>query len=196
VRAASLLLLLALPACAVERTRTATSVADRGVTLEVDEGGPWREVAVAAPAPRTAAPPLAAAPKPAPVPVRPPPVAEGPTAPSLPVPQRRGPEAPANAPPNERYVAYPTVVRAERITFRCPKRLEAYVTRAEGRVTCRELTLESPKVVVNVEPEGVDLLGIAARGDACFVTVQNGQVLREEHAKAILVSNDRVTPLR
>ena len=37
---------------------------------------------------------------------------------------------------------------------------------------------------------------VTARGDVSFVTDQRGQVLRHEHVRILVITNDGVTPLR
>jgi hypothetical protein len=200
---------LALAACATERARSVPIVDAAEVSLVVEDDGPWREVA-AAEAPSPVAAPVAVA-----TPVERP---SPPPAPRTPAPVRRAAPAPRTAATSaadlarEHHLANPTRIRAQRITFRCPPRYAAEVSRSAAsaaeespgrsvlsggaRVLCRELTLEADRIVLEVRRDGVDDLQVIAKGDVSFVTVQRGQVLREEGVRSLLLTNDRLLPLR
>ena len=186
------------------------------LTLLVDESGPWREIPVDDEAPR----PVAA--RPAPAVARPVEVVAAPRGPTLQVPERRvtaKPRAlgtkPTKSPKDrarERFLDHPTRVKASRITFYCPRRFarEVRLTGDEvtqpkpgrriaagaARLTCRELTLEADRIVFRIEDAPDAAVQATARGDASFVTNQRGQVLRHEHVRILVLSDDQVTPLR
>jgi hypothetical protein len=204
--------------CASRRTEALPLVRPAEVSLVVEEGGPWTDVPDD-PATDTAAAAARAggAPSPSAASVLapdPPPRPTARAAPPAPLPVRR---APAAAPTprahlaHDRYVDHPTRMRAQRITARLPRRLLPEVRRTAAqveedgdrvvltggaRVTCRELTLEAERIVLETLPAGIEGPSLAARGDASFVTVQGDKVLREEGARSILVKDDRVVPLR
>lgn len=218
-------LLLAAPllaACAHRAGASRTPAPEPDVVLLVDEEGPWREVPLPAgdhtPAPKVAATPAA----PPPVHVPPPGLHAQPTRPVLAVPRRRATAAPRalGSPPvkgpralaRERYLDHPTRIRADRITFYCPKAFlpevnltaddvrEAgpgrRIARGRARLTCRELTLEATSITLRVrEAEDADLQ-VTARCNASLVTDQRGKVLREEGARSLILTNDRIVPLR
>jgi hypothetical protein len=211
-RALSSLLALALAGCATERVRGIPVIPADEVCLVVEDGGPWREVAPGAEGPAAPAGPTSAPPTAAP--------AEPPRGDAVPVPRRRGPAAPprgtrpAKSPEvaaRERYLDHPTLLRASRITFRCPPayipecrlagasvREEAPGRRlAEGRarLVCRELTLEADSLVLEARTDGRPDLQWTARGAISFVSDQRGQVFRHEGVRSLLVTNDRVVAL-
>jgi hypothetical protein len=211
-RALSSLLALALAGCATERVRGIPVIPADEVCLVVADGGPWRVVA-----PGTEDPADSGLPDPPPR-VEPPP--SMPMADSTPVPIRRGPAAPprgtrpSKSPEvaaRERYLDHPTLLRASRITFRCPPayipecrlvgarvREEAPGRRlAEGgaRLVCRELTLEAESLVLEARTDGRPDLQWTARGAISFVSDQRGQVFRHEGVRSLLVTNDRVVAL-
>jgi hypothetical protein len=210
----ALLLAVVLPGllgCASRRTEALPLVRPAEVSLVVEEGGPWTDEPDDPSATAVAAAQPADAPTPAPAAARLLPTARA--VPPAPLPVRRAPPAPTARAhlAHDRYVDHPTRMRAQRITARLPRRLLPEVRRTAAqveeagdrlvltggaRLTCRELTLEAERIVLETLPAGIEGPSLAARGDASFVTVQGDKVLREEGARSILVKDDRVVPLR
>ncbi len=112
----------------------------------------------------------------------------------------------------EHYLTNPTTIEAERITFYVPpgylpevrltgaevKDLAANRRRATGnaRLVCRELTLKADQITLRtLKPDARDIR-ITARGGAGIVSKVRDQVLRDEGLRSLLISNDRLTPLR
>jgi hypothetical protein len=210
VTRALLLLALGLASCTSQRARSLPVLDTSEMTLVVEDEGPWREVReVPAPvAVPTEEPPVAPADAPAPV------------EPTLPVLARRTAEPSPGAKPTkplallarERYLDHPTRVRAAQITFRCPAsylpeiRTTASASRPESptrrvleggaRLTCRELTLEADVLVLHLREDGLTDVQVSARGDVSFVSDQAGRLFREQGIRSLLLTNDRMVPLR
>jgi hypothetical protein len=143
-------------------------------------------------------------------------------APSVPVPAARGlgQTTPKGAPPvksveataRERFLDHPTEVRGESLTLVLPARLAAEARLTGGaveepapgrrvasggaRLTCRELTLVGERITLRTREPGSEDVQITARGGVAFVSRHGEQVVREEGLKTLIVTNDRVTPLR
>lgn len=112
----------------------------------------------------------------------------------------------------DHYLDYPTSVVAQRITFYCPAdcaneiRLKAddvrqthptrRLARGNARLVCRELTLEADRLTVRIREEPDADLQVSARGAAGIVSTVRGQVQREEGLRSMLITNDRLVPLR
>lgn len=210
---APLAALLLLGGCAGSRPPTTTE-AEPAVRVVVDEGGPWQEIDA-----KDEVLSAAAAQRPSPRIVQPKAV---PAAPSLPVPRRRATVAPKDrgTPPSkrpedlarERFLDHPTRIKAGTITFYCPRRFASEVQlRGEeltdprpGRriasggaaLTCRELRLDADRIVLRMQEEADADVQVTARGDVSFVTDQRGQILRHDHVRILVITNDGVTPLR
>jgi hypothetical protein len=159
------------------------------------------------------------APRPAPRPVVRAPV---PTGPVLAVPRRRA--ARAARPEGQRqqrtpeqlarehYLDYPTRLRARKVTFYCPAAYASEVRltgealddlgagsrRAQGgaRLLLRELTLEAARITLKVRQDGVPDLQLVARGDVQIVSDVRGNVIRERGLRSLMITNDRMVPLR
>ena len=58
------------------------------------------------------------------------------------------------------------------------------------------LTLEGERITLRAREPGSDDVQITARGDVELVSRQGDQVLRETGLKSLIVTNDRLTPLR
>ena len=211
---ALLLAALHLPGCAGRRP--VEGPPESAVSVLVDEGGPWQAIdatdEVSAHVPQ--------APAEAPRVVEQ--VVEAPAEPALPVPTRRatpGPRErgtpPAKTPEDlarERFLDHPTRIQAGTITFYCPRRFAAEVRMqgqevtdpkpgrriavGDARLVCRELTLGAERVVLRIQDEPDAAVQVTARGDVSFVTDQRGQVLRHDHVRILVITNDGVTPLR
>ena len=65
-----------------------------------------------------------------------------------------------------------------------------------ARLTCRELTLEGARVVLRVRAPGEEDVQVTARGNASLVSDVRGRVVREEEARSLVLTNDRVLPIR
>ena len=112
----------------------------------------------------------------------------------------------------DHYLDYPTHIVAQRITFYCPVdcaheiRLKAddvrevhptrRMARGNARLICRELTLEADRITVRIREEPDADLQVAARGNAGIVSTVHGQTQREEGLRSMLITNDRLVPLR
>jgi hypothetical protein len=112
----------------------------------------------------------------------------------------------------EKFLDHPTEVRGESLSLVLPARLaqEVRLTGASleeptpgrrvasggARLTCRELTLVGERITVRTREAGSEDVQITARGGTALVSRQGDQVLREEGAKTLIITNDRVTPLR
>lgn len=145
-----------------------------------------------------------------------------PSQPALPVPRRRAarearPEGQrlarsADQLAREHFLDYPTRVRAAKVTFYCPPdyaaevRLSGAATedlgggsrRAQGgaRLLLRELTLEAERITLKVRRDGVPDLQLLARGGVQFVSEVRGNVMRETGLRSLMITNDRIVPLR
>ena len=112
----------------------------------------------------------------------------------------------------DHYLDYPTRVVAQRITFYCPAdcarevRLKAddvrqtsatrKLARGNARLICRELTLEADRITFRIREEPDADLQVSARGNATIVSAVRGQEHREEGLRSLLITNDRLVPLR
>ena len=112
----------------------------------------------------------------------------------------------------DHYLDYPTHIKAAKITLACTPALarRARLTgehvdrskpgrpRAQGaaRLVLRELTLEAERISICVHPEGVLDLTIMARGNVHLVSEIRGNVNRETGIRSLLITNDRIVPLR
>lgn len=187
------------------------------MTFVVDEQGPWREIPVS-----DDAPPVAAVQAPRPRVVERPVRDAPPSAPVLPVPARRATPAPRalGTPPakrpedlaRERFLDHPTRIQGGSITFYCPRRFAAEIrlqgeevtdprpgrriANGSARLVCRELRLDADRIVLRIREEADAAVQVTARGDVSFVTNQRGQVMRHEHVRILVITNDGVTPLR
>jgi len=194
-----------------------TQAPEPAVRFIVDEGGPWQEIDAADDVVRKVADQPSA-----PRVVQQVIEVEAPAAPSLPVPTRRTTAAPREhgAPPTkrpedsarERFLDHPTRIQAGTITFYCPRAFAAEVRMrgeeltdpkpgrriAQGgaELTCRELTLRGNRIVLRIQEEVDAAVQVTARGDVSFVTDQRGQVLRHDHVRILVITNDGVTPLK
>ncbi len=110
----------------------------------------------------------------------------------------------------EHFLDYPTTIKATRITLYCPP---AYAHEAtlrgderpriagkrivtgDAELRCRELTLKARRIALIVREDEPDLQ-IAARGDVHFVSQVGGQMVRENGIRSLLITNDKMTPLR
>ena len=138
---------------------------------------------------------------------------------ALPAPKRRA-KAPRRTPgkpasksaarlAREHFLDYPTTISAKSITLYCPRayvgevRLhgeerprvgEKRVVIGEASLTCRELTLRARRIawIVRDDPD----IQIAARGSVQFVSKVGEQVVRENGIRSLLITNDKLTPLR
>lgn len=212
-----------LAACTRTRRQELAPIERAPVGLEIVADGPWREVPVEAGeafgGPAVERTQLTEAPKPAPPP-KAPPVSQR-TRPSLALLPRRyaapaaGPEGrPAKSPEVQRRVRYldhPTRIQAARITLYCPaalepevqlngttveaKRPDRRIATGQARLLLRDLTLEGERITLRIRGEDPDVQ-ITARGDVDFVTMQKGQVMRQEGVRALLITNEQVVPLR
>ena len=167
-----------------------------------------------------AAPPAAVPAAPAAVPAQP--AVVRPSAPKLAVPKRRARE---EARPvgekttrtpeelaREHFLDYPTRIKARKITLYLPPAFarEARLTGeslspagtsrrqalGRARLVVRELTLEGERVALSIRTDGRPDVQIMARGDVGFVAEVRGNVLREQGLRSLLITNDRVTPIR
>lgn len=188
------------------------------MTLEVEKGGPWEEVSVRQTPKGSRTETSEPAPGPVPEPRQE--VARRrvvPVAPALPVPTRRTREEPAARQPlasraRQRFLDNPTLIRAGGITFYCPReqlpdvrltgdrvtdpRPGRRIARGRARLTCRELTLESDRITLVVRDDGISDVQITATRGADFVSTQGGSVIREEGVRSLVITNDRMVPLR
>lgn len=186
------------------------------MSLAVDRGGPWQEIPIDDEAP----PPVAA--QPAPRVVEQVVAYAPPTGPVMPVPERRATPAPRalGTPPSkrpedlarERFLDHPTRVTGATITFYVPRQFASEVSMQGEEVTdprpgrriakgsahlvCRELRLDADRIILRIQEEPEAAVQVTARGDVSFVTDQRGQVLRHEHVRILVITNDGVTPLR
>ena len=65
-----------------------------------------------------------------------------------------------------------------------------------ARLVLRELTLEAERISIRVQPEGLLDLTIMARGNVHLVSEIRGNVNRETGIRGLLITNDRIVPLR
>ena len=132
----------------------------------------------------------------------------------LPVPKLRGPERPLPADAEtlaaEHFLRHPTRVVAGSITFYCPARLAAEVrltgqdmlkthatrrlARGNARLVLRELTLEAGRITLRTRDDPD--VQVTARGNVSLVSKVADHVMREEGVRGVLITNDKVVPLR
>lgn len=112
----------------------------------------------------------------------------------------------------EHYLTNPTTIEAGRITLYVPpgylpevrltgakvEDLAANRRRATGnaRLVVRELTLKADQITLRTLKADARDIRITARGEAGIITKVRDQVIREEGLRSLLISNDRLTPLR
>lgn len=113
---------------------------------------------------------------------------------------------------SDHYLDYPTHIKAKKITFACPPSYNSRVrlraqqvdrsrperVRAEGaaRLVIGELTLEAERITWRVQPEGKLDIQILAHGDVHLISHVRGNVQRETGIRGLVITNDRVVPLR
>jgi len=213
-------LLAGLCGCTVSRETVVPVIDVASVNLTLDPEGPWREAG-----PKTAQGERATLPEifrePAPE-AREPATAPAPRpAPRLEVPVARGlgETTPKGARPAKsleeaartRFLDHPTEIAAEQITLYAPPEIlaEGQVTAANvseptpgrriaaggARVALRELTLKAQRITLRARAGSADIQ-ITAQGAVEFVTRQRDQVIREQDLKSLILTNDRITPLR
>lgn len=217
---AAVLAVLVAAGCAGARSAAPRSD-EPDVVLVVDATGPWKVLPLPA-ADGNAPNEVAAQPAEREVIEVPPPGLHAPARPRLAVPKRRATPQPAalgTRPAKslrdlarERYLDHPTRVKARRITFYCPQvfaqevRLTAddsqqtnptrRVASGRARLVCRELTLEADQIVLRIRTEANADVQVSARGSVDFITDQRGQILRENGVRTLILTNEKIVPLR
>lgn len=111
----------------------------------------------------------------------------------------------------DHYLDYPTHIRAEKITFACPKSYAARVhleaehmdrslpgrVRGQGgaRLRIGELTLEAERITWRLQAEGKQDVQILARGDVYLVSHVRGHIQQEKGIRGLVIKNDKAVPL-
>jgi len=112
----------------------------------------------------------------------------------------------------EHYLTNPTTIEAQRITLYVPpaylpevrltgadvKDLAPNRRRATGdaRLVCRELTLKADQITLRTLKADQRDIRITARGDAGIISKVREQILRDEGLRSLLITNDKLIPLR
>ena len=112
----------------------------------------------------------------------------------------------------DHYLDYPTHIKAEKITFACPKsytprvrltgehvdrsRPERVRVQGGARLVIGELTLEAHRISWRVQPAGKEEIQILARGNVHLVSEVRGNVHRETAIRSLVITNDKLVPLR
>lgn len=112
----------------------------------------------------------------------------------------------------EHYLRNPTTIEAHRITLYIPpgylpevrlsgadvKDLAANRRRATGdaRLVCRELTLKADQITLRTLKADQRDIRITARGDAGIISTVREQIMRDEGLRSLMITNDKLMPLR
>ena len=113
---------------------------------------------------------------------------------------------------SDHYLDYPTHIKAQKITFACPKayssRVRLYADdldrsrpgRVKGQGNARlligELTLEAERITWRLQAEGKQDVQVLARGEVQMVSEVRGNVHRETGIRGLVITNDQLVPLR